>query len=114
SIGTFIPRGLLGDKFALQPALTLSWADANHNQAIYGITPVEAAASGLPAYNLDRGFHQASATLLSWYDLDDRWQLNAIISYREYLGEYRDSPILQAPDGATNDVFMILGLSRSH
>ncbi|GLQ20075.1 MipA/OmpV family protein [Algimonas porphyrae] len=113
SIGTFIPRGLLGERFALQPALTLSWADANHNQSIYGVTPLQAAASGLPAYDLDGGFHRASATLLGWYDLDERWQLNAIVSYREYLGDYRDSPILRAPDGATNDVLMILGISRS-
>lgn len=113
SVGTFIPRGLLGERFALQPALTLSWADANYNQAIYGVTPTQAVASGLPAYDLGGGFHRASATLLGWYDLDEKWQLNAIVSYREYLGEYRDSPILRAPDGATNDTLLILGISRS-
>lgn len=113
SLGTYIPQGLLVDKLAIQPALTISWADDNYNQSIYGVTAQQAAASGLSQFNLDGGFHRASASLLGWYELDDRWQLNGIVSYREYIGEYRDSPILRAPDGTTNDVFMLLGISRS-
>lgn len=112
SVGTYIPPGILLDKVAFQPALTISWADKNYNQTIYGVTPTQAAASSLGAYDLGDGFHRASATLLSWVELDDLWQLNGIVSYREYLGDFRDSPILRAPDGATSDVFMLLGISR--
>ncbi|MGB6229766.1 MAG: MipA/OmpV family protein [Litorimonas sp.] len=112
SLGTFIPAGLVAEKLSLQPALTISWTDASYNQSIYGVTAAQAAASGLPEYDLGSGFHRASATLLGWYDIDDRWQLSAIVSYREYLGKYRDSPILQAPDGATSDVFTLIGISR--
>jgi outer membrane scaffolding protein for murein synthesis (MipA/OmpV family) len=113
SLGTFIPEGLLAEGLSLQPALTLSWADEDYTQTIYGITAQQAAASGLPQFDLGSGFHRASATLLGWYDLDEHWQVNAVISYREYLGDYRDSPILRAPDGATSDVFTLIGLSRS-
>ena len=111
SVGTYIPPGLLVDKLSFQPALTLSWADGNYNQTLYGVTEAQALASGLPETPLDAGFHRASATLLGWYDLSDRVQLSAIVSYREYLGDYRDSPILRAPDGATNDVFATMGVS---
>ena len=62
---------------------------------------------------MDSGFHRASASLLGWYDLNERWQVSGIVSYREYLGEFRDSPILQAPDGTTSDVFLLVGLSRA-
>lgn len=113
SLGTFLPAGLLIDKLAIQPALTLSWADERYNQTIYGVTQQQAAASGLQRFDLGGGFHRASASLLAWYEWDDRWQLNGIVSYREYIGDYRDSPILQAPDGTTSDVFMLLGISRS-
>ncbi|GHB01413.1 hypothetical protein GCM10009069_25360 [Algimonas arctica] len=113
SLGTYIPAGLLVDKLAIQPALTLSWADERYTQTIYGVTAQQAAASGLPQYDLGNGFHRASVSLLGWYELDDRWQLNGIVSYREYIGDYRESPILQAPDGTTSDVFMLLGISRS-
>jgi outer membrane protein len=112
SLGTYVPAGLLVDKLAIQPALTISWADESYTQTIYGVTAQQAAASSLPQYDLGGGFHRASASLLGWYELDDRWQLNGIVSYREYIGDYRDSPILQAPDGTTSDVFMLLGISR--
>lgn len=112
SLGTYIPEGLLIDKLAIQPALTLSWADENYTQSIYGVTAQQAAASVLPQYDLGEGFHRASASLLGWYEIDERWQLNGIVSYREYIGDYRDSPILQAPDGTTSDIFMLLGISR--
>lgn len=111
SVGTYIPPGLLAEKVSLQPALTLSWADGNYTQTIYGVTPQQAAASGLAEADLGSGFHRASATLLGWYDLTRDWQLSGIVSYREYLGDYRDSPILRAPDGATNDIFATLGVT---
>jgi outer membrane scaffolding protein for murein synthesis (MipA/OmpV family) len=112
SIGTFIPPGVLVDNLTIRPALTLSWADKNYTQAIYGVTAQQAAASALPQYDLGEGFHRASASLITGYQIDDLWALNGIVSYREYIGDYRDSPILQAPDGATSDVFMLLGISR--
>lgn len=112
SLGTFVPEGLIVDGLSLQPALTISWTDGTYNQTVYGVTAAQSAASGLPQYDLDSGFHRASASLLGWYDFDERWQLNAIVSYRVYLGDYRDSPILQAPDGATSDVFALIGFSR--
>ena len=111
SLGTYIPPGLLTERLSVQPVLTLSWADADYTQTLYGVTPEQAAASGLAEADLDAGFHRAAATLLGWYDVDARWQLSGVISYREYLGEYRDSPILRAPDGATSDVFATLGVS---
>ena len=111
SLGTYIPPGLLAEKVSLQPALTLSCADGNYTQTIYGVTPQQAAASGLAEADLGSGFHRASATLLGWYDLTRDWQLSGIVSYREYLGDYRDSPILRAPDGATNDIFATLGVT---
>lgn len=112
SIGTFLPERLLAEGLSIAPSVTLSWADQTHNQAIYGVTAQQSAASGLAQYNLGSGFHRASANLIGWYQLDKKWQLNAVVSYREYLGDYRDSPILRAPDGATSDVFTIIGISR--
>jgi outer membrane protein len=113
SLGTFVPERLLAKNLSIAPSVTLSWADGRYNQAIYGVTPQQAAASGLSQYDLGGGFHRASANLLGWYRFDDRWQVNMIVSYREYLGDYRDSPILRAPDGATSDVFTLIGVSRS-
>jgi len=112
SVGTYLPYGLLVENLAIQPAITISWADETYNQSIYGVTAQQAAASGLPQYDLGSGFHRASVSLLSWYQIDDRWQLNTVLSYRKYRGDFADSPILQAPDGATSDIFALVGVSR--
>lgn len=112
SLGTFLPKGLIAEKLSVQPGLSISWADKTYNQAIYGITAQQAAASTQAQYDLGSGFHRASLNLLGWYEIDDRWQLNSVISYRKYLGDYAGSPILQAPDGATSDVFALIGISR--
>ena len=111
SVGTFIPPGIIADNLALRPSVTLSWADGSHNQTVYGVTPEQAALSGLNVDDLDAGLHRASVNLLGFYNIDERWQIFSLTSYREYIGEARDSPILQAPDGATSDIFAMLGLS---
>ena len=111
ALGTYIPPGLIAERVSLQPLIGVGWADGDYSQTTYGVTAAQAEASGLPAYALGSGFHRANATLLGWYDLSERWQLSSVLSYREYLGDYRDSPILRAPDGATSDVFATLGLS---
>lgn len=112
SVGTYLPEGLLAENLSIQPAVTISWADAIYNQSIYGVTQQQAATSGLPQYGLGSGFHRASVSLLSWYQIDDRWHVNTILSYRKYRGDFADSPILQAPDGATSDVLALVGVSR--
>ena len=112
SLGTFFPPGVIAENISFAPSVGVSWADENYNQAIYGVTAQQAIASGLQQYDLNSGFHRASANLVSVYQIDENWQINTIISYRHYLGQYRDSPILQAPDGATSDVFSLIGISR--
>lgn len=108
SVGTRYP----GDGWYISPIVTLGWADANYTQSIYGIGTDEAARSILQEFNTDSGFHQASATLLGGVDLDENWSLTAVVSYREALGDFKDSPIIQAEDGSASGVFATLGISR--
>lgn len=108
SVGTRYP----GDGWFIQPLLTLSWADKNFTQEIYGISADQSLTSILPQFDVDSGFHQASATLLAGFDVDENWSMTAIVSYREALGDYRDSPIILAEDGAASGVFATIGISR--
>ncbi len=108
SVGTRYP----GDGWYVQPILTLSWGDQNYTQAVYGIGADAATRSILSEFNTESGFHQASATLLSGITLDENWSLTAVMSYREALGDYRESPIIQAEDGSASGVFATLGISR--
>ncbi len=108
SIGTRYP----GKGWYIQPALTLSWADENYTQATYGITPEQAQSSALGAFNTSSGFHQASANILAGFALTENWNVTGLLSYRETLGDFRDSPIILAEDGSTSGIFTSLSLSR--
>ena len=113
----FVAEASVGTKYTadnwyIQPALTLSWGDNTFTQAVYGITPDQAQSSALGEFDVSSGFHQASATLLGGFALTDDWNVTALFSYREAVGEYRDSPIILADDGSTSGIFTSLSLSR--
>ena len=110
TVGTRIP----GDGWYLQPAVTVTWADENFTQETYGITAEQAIAStaGLAEFNTSSGFHQVSGTLLGGFELSEKWNVTGLVSYRESLGDFRDSPIIAAEDGATGGFFASLSLSR--
>ncbi len=108
SIGTRYP----GDGWYIQPIVTLSWADENYTQAVYGITSTQAQSSALGLFETSSGFHQASATVISGFEINDNWNATAVLSYREALGDYRNSPILQAVDGKASGFFTALSISR--
>lgn len=110
TLGTRYP----GDGWYLQPAVTITWADENFTQETYGITAEQALAStaGLAEFNTSSGFHQVSGTLLGGFELTKKWNVTGVVSYRESLGNFRDSPIITAEDGATGGFFGSLSLSR--
>ena len=108
SIGTRYP----GNGWYIQPAVTLSWADENYTQTVYGITSTQAQSSALGEFNTSSGFHQISANIIGGFALNENWNVTAVFSYREALGEYRDSPIIQAEDGSASGIFTSLSVSR--
>ena len=110
TIGTRYP----GNGWYLQPAVSVTWADENFTQEVYGITPEQALASvaGLAEFDTSSGFHQVSGTLLGGFELTDKWNVTGLVSYSESLGDFRDSPIITAEDGATGGFFASLSLSR--
>lgn len=114
----FVAEASVGTKYTsdngwyIQPAVTLSWGDETYTQTVYGITPEQAQASSLGAFDVSSGFHQVSGTLLGGFELSENWNVTALFSYREALGDYRDSPIILAEDGSTSGIFTTLSLSR--
>ncbi len=113
----FVAEASIGTKYTgkgwyIQPAVTLNWGDNTYTQTVYGITPEQAQSSALGVFETSSGFHQASATLLGGFGLTENWNVTALFSYREALGEFRDSPIIQAEDGSTSGIFTSLSLSR--
>jgi outer membrane scaffolding protein for murein synthesis (MipA/OmpV family) len=108
SIGTFIPLGNL----AVQPTATLHWADNSHNDSFFSVTADQAATSGLAAYDAGSGIYGYSAGIVSWIDIQEKYAVSLIASYRWFTGDAADSPILNASDGSRNGIFATIGVSR--
>lgn len=115
--GGFVADASIGTKYTakgwyIQPVATLSWADENYTQTVYGITANQAQSSALGEFDVSSGFHQASASIIGGFALSKNWNVTGTLNYREALGEYRDSPIIQAEDGSSSGITTSLSLSR--
>lgn len=108
SIGTFYRAG----KFAIQPSATISWADNAHNDSFFSVTADQSLTSGLAAYDAGAGIYSYSAGFVSWVEIEDKYAVSLIASYRWFTRDAADSPILNASDGSKNGVFATLGVSR--
>lgn len=84
----------LSEQLSLAPGVSATWADAKYNQAYFGVSPAQAAASGLPAYRPGGGIKDVSASLSAMYRLNERVSLGATASVSKLLGDAKDSPMV--------------------
>lgn len=108
SVGTFIPLGDL----AIQPSATISWGSGKHNERFFGVSDAESTASGLDRFNTGAGLYSVSAGVVSYIVFDDTYAVSLIGNYRWFVDDAANSPILNAPEGSKNGIFVTLGLSR--
>lgn len=108
SIGTLLPIG----KLNIQPSATVSWGSENFNQSFFGITPEQAAASGLDVNETESGIHSYSLSAVSWLELNDKYTVSLIGSHSWFTEEANNSPIILAEDGSDTGFFVSLGFSR--
>jgi outer membrane scaffolding protein for murein synthesis (MipA/OmpV family) len=104
----------LSTKTLVGASISADHVSGNFARTYFGVTPLRAAASGLPGYTLDGGFKNVRATLLGTVslsgDLRRGWGLFAIGSYSKLLGDFKDSPIVRDA-GDSDQFFTAIGLS---
>jgi outer membrane scaffolding protein for murein synthesis (MipA/OmpV family) len=81
-------------KFFLNADAQTSFADKKYMRAFFGVTPAEAARSGLAAYRPDGGIRDAGAGITAGYQFNEKWGLIARAGANYYLGDAKDSPIV--------------------
>jgi outer membrane protein len=96
-------------KFFLNVDAQTTFVDKKYMRAFFGVTPVEAARSGLTAYRPDGGIRDAGAGLTAGYQFNKRWGLIARAGANHYLGDAKDSPIVK--EGSKLQAVGGLGLS---
>lgn len=87
----------------------------NYARYYFDVTPAGSAASGLPRYTARGGWKNASASLITMFDLDNNlanggFSIVTGISYSRLLGNIADSPVV-AIRGSRNQFLMGAGLA---
>jgi outer membrane protein len=95
---TFIRSG----RMSLSGTLGLDGGSAAYMKSFFGITPLQAAASGLPTYHAGTGFKDANAGLNGSYVISDNWSIFANIGYERLIGSAANSPLIKLRGSANN------------
>lgn len=72
-----------------------TFVDRTYMRALFGVTPAEAARSGLAAYRPDGGIRDAGAGITAGYQFNRRWGLIARAGANQYLGNAKNSPVVE-------------------
>ncbi|MCJ8141360.1 MipA/OmpV family protein [Ancylobacter sp. A5.8] len=82
-------------RFHLSADLSTTWADENYMEAYFGVTPLQAARSGLPQYEIGAGFKRVDLDLSATYAVTEHWLVRGEIGLGYLLGDVADSPVVQ-------------------
>lgn len=99
----------LSDKLSLSLSGTTSWADDKYMRTYFGVTPAQAARSGLPAFSAGKGIKDAGVNIGLQYRLGDHWMIAATGGYTRLLGDAKDAPLVRlrgSPDQWQGGVFV--------
>ncbi|EQB01442.1 hypothetical protein L288_17815 [Sphingobium quisquiliarum P25] len=77
------------------PTLATSWADDKHMRRYFGVTPSEAAASGLAAYRPSSGFKDVSAIVTANYRLAGGLNIAGSAGVTRLFDKAADSPFVE-------------------
>lgn len=97
------------DKLAISTGLSISWADDDYMQGLFGVTNTQAVRSGLRRFDSEAGFKDAGIQLHASYALSTHLSFYSQVGYWRLLNDAADSPIV-ADEGSDNQVRGLLGL----
>ena len=85
---------LRGESFSVDVDASTTYGDKDYTRTYFGVTPAEAGTSGLAAYQPGGGLQDVSVGITIGYRLSDRWGLIGRIGGSYYVGDVKDSPII--------------------
>lgn len=85
----------LSGNLSLSLSGTTSWADDKYMRTYFGVTPAQAARSGLPAFTAGKGIKDAGANINLRYRLTDHWMIAATGGYTRLRNDAKDAPLVR-------------------
>src|SRR5690606_28687820 len=70
-----------------------AWLTGGMMDDLFGVTPAQAAASILPAYDPDGGLKSYRVDITAVQPLNERWSLAGVAGYERLTGDAADSPV---------------------
>ncbi len=95
------------DKLTLRVGPRVFFGDSDYANTYFG---VGTATSTLAAYTAKGGALTAGVELGATYAIDDNWGIDGALRWDKYLGDAKDSPIVQ--QGKDNNVSLRIGVTR--
>lgn len=102
----------LGDDWVLAVGPRLSIADASYMQSYFGVSPSEAALSGLSAYNARSGLKSVGVAASISYQISPTWSLDLYDRIDDLVGTAARSPVTTSNAGSR--LQNTVGISLSH
>lgn len=75
--------------------VTSTWATGDYMRSYFGVSPAQAAASGLPVYDPGSGFKDVGAEINANYIFASQWAVVANVGYKRLIGGASSSPLVQ-------------------
>jgi outer membrane protein len=72
-----------------------SWADDDYMSAFFGVSPGQAARSGLAAYRAEAGIKDVHVGFSASMPIAERWSLRLLGRYSHLVGDAVDSPVVE-------------------
>jgi outer membrane protein len=92
NLGASMPLPL-GRKLIVMPHVRATWADGTYNQAYFGVTPTQAAASIFPAFTARSGVKDLRGGVNIIWRFNNHWFAGADVSAVRLMGDAAASPI---------------------
>lgn len=83
------------EQFRFSAGVSATWSDENYMEAYFGVTPMQAALSGLPQYDIGAGFKRVDLQMDVTYLASEHWLVRGEVGLGYLLGDAADSPIVQ-------------------
>ena len=84
-----------GGRFAAGVFTQATWANAKSTDSVYGITPQESTATGLPAFHAKSGLLFTSVGVLWSVELSQKWIVVGSMESRHLAGDAADGPLAE-------------------
>lgn len=102
----------LGEDWVLAVGPRLSFADASYMQSYFGVSPSEAASSGLTAFHPGAGLKSVGLTASVSYQISPTWSVDLYDRLDDLTGNAAKSPVTASNSGSR--LQNTVGISLSH